>query len=304
VADLTADLETHPDAAAVLAAWRGWSAWFYPQKLNREVMALAELPCNEAAFRPAHDGTIEASPFEDTLDGRGLGRFVYRVRSVDASDNTGPWSGAFPLVEVTDVTAPAMPVLVSLRAGENRVTAQWLKGREPDLAEYRVWRAESREALDDVRRLAPLAVVPLTSEAVLTYADEDLPGLRTFFYRVAAVDAAGNVSQPTAAAAARVVDTGPPDPPAWIATEWVADGVRLEWRAAEAGLTCVLQRRPLGGSVWQDVSPELTAHPRPHDFAFVDHAAVAGTAYEYRVLARDATGNPSADFTIRQVWPP
>jgi hypothetical protein len=66
----------------------------------------------------------------------------------------------------------------------------------------------------------------------------------------------------------------------------------------------VLQSRPLGGGVWQAVSPELTARLRPRDFAFVDHAAVAGTAYEYRVLARDAAGNSSVDFAIRQVWPP
>jgi hypothetical protein len=308
VADLTADLETHPDPLAVLAAWRGWSAWYYSQKLNREVMALAELPCNEPAFCPAHEGTIPSSPFEDTLDGRGLGRFVYRLRSVDASGNAGPWSAAFPLVEVRDVTPPAMPVLVSVLAGENRVTVRWLKGSEPDLAEYRIWRGEAREALDDVRRSEPLAVVPVGADAVLELADEDLPGLRNLFYRVAAVDAEGNVSRATPAAAARAVDTTPPDPPAWIAAEWVTDrggeAVRLAWRASEEGLTCVLQRRPLGGGVWQAVSPELGASAPPHDFRFADRTAAAGAAYEYRVLARDAAGNPSVDFAIRPVRPP
>ena len=308
VGDLTADLDGHPDALAVLAAWREWSAWFYPQKLNREVMALAELACNEEAFRPAHEGTIASSPFADTLDGRGLGRFVYRVRSVDASGNSGAWSAAFPLVDVRDVTPPAMPVLVSLRAGENRVTARWLKGPEPDLAGYRIWRAESREALDDVRRLEPLAVVPVVPDAVQEYSDEDLPGLRTFFYRVAAVDAEGNVSRATPAVAARVVDTTPPAPPAWIAADWITDrggeAVRLAWRAGEDGLTCVLQRRPLGGGVWQAVSPELGAAAPPLDFRFVDRTATPGAAYEYRVLARDAAGNPGVDLAIRPVWPP
>ena len=156
-----------------------------------------------------------------------------------------------------DVTAPATPALVALLAGENRVTARWTSGAEPDLAEYRIWRAETREALDDVRRLEPLAVVPAHLDS---YDDEDLPGLRTFFYRVAAVDLAGNVSSASPAAAARVVDTTPPEPPAWVAAEWV-DGrggaiVRLAWRAAEPGLTCVLQRRALGGGVWVPVSPD------------------------------------------------
>ena len=43
------------------------------------------------------------------------------------------------------------------RAGENRITAEWLTGTEPDLAAYRVWRADTEQALADVRRLAPLA---------------------------------------------------------------------------------------------------------------------------------------------------
>ncbi|MFI0446903.1 hypothetical protein [Actinomadura sp. 6N118] len=310
VADLTSDLETHPDALAVLAAWRGWSAWYYPRKLNRAVMALAELPCNEEAFRPAHAGTIAASPFADTLDGRGLGRFAYRVRSVDASGNSGAWSAAFPLVEVRDVTPPAMPVLVSLLAGENKVTARWLRGPEPDLAEYRIWRAGSPEPLADVRRAEPLTVVRADTADVaglLSYSDEDLPGLRTYFYRVAAVDTWGNVSRPTPAAAARVVDTLPPNPPAWVAAAWVTDrgrqAVRLSWRADEKALTCELQRRPLGGGVWRSVSPEIGATASAYDFTFVDRTAEVGVAYDYRVLAKDAAGNATVDFTIQPVRP-
>ena len=120
VADLTADLDTHPDPTAVQAAWREWSAWYYPGLLNREVMAMAEREGNEQAFRPTHDGTVAAPPYRDTVDGRGLGRFVYRVRSVDASGNDGAWSAAFPLVEVRDVTAPATPVLQSVLGDRER----------------------------------------------------------------------------------------------------------------------------------------------------------------------------------------
>ena len=243
----------------------------YAELSNREVMALAELACNEPAFLPA--GTVAAPPFDDTLDGRGLGRFVYRVRSVDASGNAGPWSAAFPLVETRDVTAPAVPTLTSVLGGENRITTQWSAGTEPDLAEYRIWRADSREALDDVRRLEPTATVPADTHR---FDDEGLPGLRTFYYRVAAVDAAGNVSPATPATAARVVDTTPPAPPAWVAAERTARGVRLAWRATEAGLTCVLQRRPLGGGVWRDVSGALEPDDPPDGFAHLDRTRRRG----------------------------
>ena len=162
VADLTADLDTHPDPTAVHAAWRGWSAWYYPGLLNREVMAMAEREGNEQAFRPAHEGTVAAPPYRDTVDGRGLGRFVYRVRSVDASGNDGAWSAAFPLVEVRDVTAPATPVLQSVLGTENAVAITLRAGREPDLVCYRVWRAERADALADVRRRPAHAELPAT----------------------------------------------------------------------------------------------------------------------------------------------
>ena len=132
--------------------------------------------------------------------------------------------------------------------------------------------------------------------------DEGLPGLRTFYYRVAAVDAAGNVSPATPATAARVVDTTPPAPPAWMAAERTARGVRLAWRATEAGLTCVLQRRPLGGGVWRDVSGALEPDDPPDAFVHLDRTAVADEAYEYRVLASDAAaGNVNGDFDVRAV---
>ena len=304
VDDLTADLDTRVDAAAITAAWRDWSAWFYPPKLNREVMALAELPCNEEVFRPAHEGAIARPPFIDQLDGRGLGRFVYRMRSVDASGNASAWSAAFPPVEVPDVTAPATPVLLALRAGENRITAEWLTGTEPDLAAYRVWRADTEQALADVRRLAPLATLSVAPGSRQTYTDEPLPGGRAFAYRFAAVDAAGNVSAPTLPAVAVAVDTRPPDPPTWVSAAWTGRGVRLEWRADEELLTCVLQRRPMGGGVWQAVSASLQATTPPYDFRLLDRTAVDEFAYEYRVLATDAAGNPAREFTIQPVWPP
>jgi len=307
VDDLTADLDAHPDAAAVLAAWRGWSAWYYGQRSNREVMALAELPCNEEAFQPAHEGTVVAPPFTDSVDGRGLGRFVYRVRSVDGSGNASVLSAAFPLAEVRDVTPPATPVILAVRVGDNRVTVEWARGSEPDLAEYRIWRGESREAVADVRRAVPLAVVPAGTVGPLVWSDEDLPGLRTYFYRLAAVDDAGNVSEASLATAARVVDTVPPNPPAWVGARWVSHrggmAVRLAWRADEADVRCVLQRRPMGGGVWAPVSPQIGATAPPFEFAVLDGMATEGDAYEYRVLAVDSAGNASLEYTIQPVWP-
>ena len=223
VADLTADLKTHPDAAAVLAAWRGWAAWYYAGLLNKEVMQLAdEVAGTQEAFQPAHPGTIPGPPYRDTLDGRGLGRFVYRVRSVDASGNAGDWSLTFPLVEVRDVTPPKTPTLLTATAFDNAAYLAWRANTEPDISEYRVWRATSPAALLDVRRQPPVrTLAAVTGEARVVHADEGLEGLRTYSYRVAAVDTAGNVSEPTPVISVRVPDSKAPQPPEWTRAEWV-----------------------------------------------------------------------------------
>ena len=322
-ADLTANPATQPNPEAVRAAWRGWTAWYYPRLLNKEVMALAERPGNEEAFRPAHDGTVPAPPWRDTIDGRGLGRFVYRVRTVDASGNTGAWSAAFPLVEVHDVTPPAPPVMLSALGDERAVVLTWLRGGEPDLAAYRVWRAERAGTLADVRRRPVHAeVVPAGDGITVTWRDEGMVGLADRYYRVAAVDTAGNVSAPTAVLKARPVDTGAPDPPKWTRAERVkrrgSDGallppeapedpaevytaaVAFAWTVAEDGVTCMLERRLSGERLFTARTGWLEPTGGDRRFAGLDDDRVdPARAAVYRVRARDAAGNEQ-----RYAWNP
>lgn len=302
VTDLTADLSTHPDALSVLAAWREWTAWYYPRRLNRELMALAELECNQAAFCPAHEGTIPGPPFMDSLDGRGLGRYLYRVRPVDASHNVGAWSAAFPVVEVYDVTPPAVPSLVSVSGGEHEVTLRWRANREPDLSGYRIWRARSAAELVDVRRRPVHAVAfPNAPTGTEVWTDAGLAAGVDVAYRIAAVDTTGNVSVPTAVATARPVDTVPPNPTVWRSAEWGRDGRRpaviLAWEVDESGLRCRLERRADIARTWTSLTGWLAAEePRAHDdaahaFRHVDATADPGRRWFYRVRVRDASGN-------------
>jgi hypothetical protein len=330
VADLTADLKTHPDAAAVLAAWRGWAAWYYPALLNKEVMQLAdEVEGTQDAFQPAHPGTIPGPPYRDTLDGRGLGRFVYRVRSVDASGNAGAWSLTFPLVEARDVTPPATPVLLSALGAESAVVITWRTNREPDLAEYRVWSAERAEELADVRRRAVHAqVVPTAGAASESWTDAELAGRVDRFYRVAAVDSSGNVSEPTSIVRCRPVDTIAPNPPAWVGAEWVqldtagevhpwseaappgeswSSAVLLAWEGDEDDLTCMLERRADVDRTWTTLTDWLDPEhphgtgPGARRFRFVDATADPSVRWLYRVRPRDRAGNTAPGLVERLV---
>jgi hypothetical protein len=315
VADLTADLTTHSDPLAVLAAWRDWAAWYYGAKLNREVMALAQEPCNEAALQPTHEGTVAGPPFVDDLDGRGLGRFVYRVRSVDASGNTSVWSDSYPLVEVADVTPPGTPSVRSALGAESAVVLTWRANREPDLAAYRIWRAERAEDLADVRRRPPHAELsPTAGAAAETWTDEGLVERRDWYYRLAAVDASGNVSAPGPVLRARPVDTIPPNPPAWVRAEWSQrdDGGRrravviLMWEGDETGLTCQLERRAERGRTWTRLTGWLQPQPGNDGaggrrFAHVDRRADPAQRWVYRVRARDGAGNLATGMVERLV---
>lgn len=317
VADLVADLSSHPDPLTVLATWRDWAAWYYPARSNRQLMELAERPGNETAFMAAHAGTIAAPPYADTLDGRGLGRFLYRVRSVDASGNAGPWSGAFAPVQVRDVTPPKTPTLLTATATDNCAHLAWLAGTEADLAGYRIWRADEPSALADLRRVPPTASVSgRPGERRVDYIDSDLAGLRNHHYRVAAVDSAGNVSEPTPVVAVRVPDTRAPNPPAWERAEWVrvaADGtihdwddpsaaqeaaaVALCWLADEPGLSATVERQRMRQRLWRAVATGLgplddsrPEAPEARRFEWLDADAGSGSA-SYRIRLTDAAGN-------------
>ena len=276
----------------------------YAAMLNREVMALAEDSANEEVFRPAHDGLVAAPPYRDTVDGRGRGRFVYRVRSVDASGNAGPWSAAFPLVEVRDVTPPPTPVVQSVLGAQNAVVVTLRTGVELDLASYRVWRSPDPADLADVRHRTPHAEVPMVAgAATLAWRDEGLTGLADWYYRVAAVDTDGNVSAPTAVAKGRPIDTRAPDPPQWVRAERGArrgrDGVALEWTVSEDDVSCLVERRLAGERIFSARSGRLTATDGARGFVFVDLDDAPAREATYRIRARDAAGNEQ-----RYAWNP
>jgi hypothetical protein len=304
VGDLTADPATLADPALVLAAWRDWAAWYYPALLNRQVMDLADLDSHQLPFQPAHPGTVAAPPFRDTVDGRGLGRFLYRIRTVDASGNAGGWSRTLPIVEVRDVTPPAMPVLLSTFGDENAVVLTWQVGGEPDLSGYRIWRAGTRAALADVRRRPTHAELPaVTGQLAQTWRDEGLTALVTWCYRVAAVDGAGNVSEPTAVVAARPVDTYPPEPPQWVRAERdPATGppaVALEWTTGETGVVCRVERRLSRERIFTARTGWLGPADGATSFAWRDEEVARTVEATYRIRARDAAGNEQ-----RLVWNP
>jgi hypothetical protein len=323
------------DALRAAGATREAALSAYRALEDDALRVLAGLPGNERAFTqvtlqpldPADPATADArgpddaanyAPrpalrrFLDRLDGRARNRYLYRTLYVDRAENRGPPGPVGTPVRLPRVAPPRAPVVTKVLAGERAITLHWASNREPDLLEYRVFRAATAAEAADLRGMAQVAVVaaaadPAARPASVAWTDA-VPGLRDFFYRVVAVDrpdpdprgGGGNVSAPSAAVKGRAVDTLPPTPPAWLRAERLAAGpVELAWRTDEADVTCRVQRR-LPGGVWRDASPPLAAAAPPFDFAFTDPAPPLPEC-EYRVLATDAAGNVQRDAELQRV---
>jgi hypothetical protein len=246
----------------------------YATKLaDNSLRVLAGLPGNEAAFtqitlaplemadpkiqderRPDDDAAYASSvnlrAYTDTLPGRATNRYFYRARFVDGAQNQSALSLAGPPVYLRKVEPPRAPVITGVVGGERQITIQWAANREPDLAEYRVYRTDIEEPTRDLRIMTLVHTEPLVSSdpktrpASLSWTDTPIPGLMNRYYAVAAVDGAGNVSGPSAVVVGRAYDEALPAIPtltaAWVPVvppsqahlNWTStDETRLEYHA-------------------------------------------------------------------------
>lgn len=84
-----------------------------------------------------------------------------------------------------DTQAPAAPAALAAEPGGDDVTLTWTANAEADLQEYRIYRGTSPAPTDQIATIAA---------GTQTYTDEDLAVGQTYYYRLAAVDQAGNES--------------------------------------------------------------------------------------------------------------
>jgi hypothetical protein len=305
------------------------AADYYRQLSDAALRVLAGLPASEDAFvqltinpldpgdadnadRKGPDTPDDFAPdpnhraFIDTLDGRATNRYLYRAAYLDGAYNLGPLGPSSPPVYLPNVVPPRAPSITKILGGDRQITLKWDSNRDPDLAEYRVYRADREEATRDLRLMTLAHTAPAppggaqAASGGVAWTDTPVVALKTFYYCVVAVDDAGNVSAPSTITAGRAYKTSPPVPPAWEAVEWFEEGgaraVRLRWNSAEPNLLCALQRRAAGEGAWLTVSPRMAPTTMPGTWGFDDRTADPGVPHEYRVVAEDEAGNTSVEF--------
>jgi hypothetical protein len=157
------------------------------------------------------------------------------------------------------VEPPRAPVITKVIGGDRQITIQWAANREPDLAEYRIYRALAGEELSDIRWIQLLHtevvsnVDPAQRSSIYSFLDNAVPGQTTVYYRIIASDLRGNSSTPSSPTAARAYDLAPPIPvdildAAWIEVEAEA-GIEATWNPVN-DVDVQLLRKPEGAARW------------------------------------------------------
>jgi hypothetical protein len=194
-------------------------------------------------------------------------------------------------VQLRDVTPPKSPTVLSAAGDENSVVLTWRAGTEPDLAGYLIWRSAQAADLADVRRLPAHAEIDAVAGTLSsTWTDPGLAPGGDWYYRLAAVDAAGNVSAASTVVRARPIDTEPPEPPVWQTAGRVPGAVALAWQVGEDGVVCMVERRRDRDRIFGARTGWLAPVDGMRQFAWQDDDP-GPDAVTYRIRARDAMGN-------------
>ena len=220
----------------------------------------------------------------------------YRITAVDGAGNESALSAEVTGTPV-DETAPEAPsdCVVSNETDEE-IALTWSVGSEPDLAGYNLYR--SPNSFSDLQSAQRLNGNPLTASG---YVDDGLTNGETYYYRLTAVDGAGNESAVSAEVVAEPRDNVAPDAPTALGAEVEDNSALLEWTASTASDVegyYVYRSTASFSAPGQAtrVNAELASST-----AYQLTGLTNGQAYALRVTAVDASGNESdlsAEITL------
>ncbi len=190
------------------------------------------------------------------------GTYAYRVEAVDEAGNVSDKLGGIEVV--VDTTPPAAPRVRAATATSGAPTLSWRTG--DDAIRYEIDRGEKRDVVE-------------TTE--LSYTDKEAEREGEYSYRVTAIDAAGNRSEPSKTIRV-VVDRAVLDAPADLTADEspTKESPSLHWSPVEAAEQYIVLRD--GSETGRSGKPD-----------FVDQEVSEPGRYAYTVQAVNAAGNAS-----------
>ena len=219
------------------------------------------------------DGVLIATIATNTYVDSGLNDATTHYYAVSAFDAAGNVSAQSDIVSATtpDNTPPSVPLGVSAIAQSgNSAQVTWQSATDNvGVVTYNIYRNGSL----------------IATVAGTTYADTSLSDATSYSYTVVAVDAAGNASAASTAAAVTTPDvTAPNIPTGLTATAVSSSQINLSWQAATDNV----------GTTGYNIYRNGVLLATVTGTSYQDTGLAASTAYSYKVLAFDASGNTSA----------
>ena len=215
-----------------------------------------------------------------------LTAYTYRVSGVDSAGRESSQSSQVSATTLADTTAPSVPAGLSATAnGMDRVDVSWTASTDNvGVTGYRVYRCTGTSCSTYTQIGTPTGT---------TYGDTGLTAETTYRYRVAAVDAAGNVSaQATAVNVTTAQDSQAPTVPSGVsATATSISQISVSWTASTDNIAVTGYRvyRCTGASC-----SNYTQVGTPTGTTYNDTGLAVSTTYRYRISAIDARSNESA----------
>ncbi|MCP4712898.1 MAG: hypothetical protein GY869_30085, partial [Planctomycetes bacterium] len=233
------------------------------------------------------DSVVAASPPDTFFVDTGLTNgqiYYYRITAVDSAGNASGYSNEVSETPV-DETPPADPQNLNATAGDEQIDLDWDANSEPDLTKYRIYR-------DTVSPATTLVDSVVGAPPVALYPDTGLINGQIYYYRITAVDNAGNASGYSNEVSETPVDTTPPADPQNPVAIPSNQQIYLYWDAnSEPDLAKYRIYRDLSATATTLVDSVTGA---PLDWAYIDNNVTNGTTYYYRITAVDSTGNVSS----------
>ncbi len=216
--------------------------------------------------------------------------YQYGVQAVDMGGRVSEVVYADPIT-LEDTRAPLVPMGLKAIDQEDGVLLLWNLSPDADVTHYNVYRSDALEGEYTQLNQKP---VPLDRPE---YTDKEMQRGKAWFYKVSAVDAAGNESARCGAATIIPVDTEPPAEISGLEGKVDADAraVMLSWKPSEekdlAGYM-VYRRKSKKGLFRLTHKPlEPDKNPEYEDEGFKAKGLRPGAVYSYEVAAIDISGN-------------
>ena len=237
-----------------------------------------------AGFTPT-SATLVATTTRTTVTDSavGAGTWYYRVVARDAAGNSSPASNLVSSF-VTDTVPPTATGTIAVTTNASSAQLTWPAGTDNvGVADYLVYRSSTDG-------FTPAAANQVAATQQPAYIDSGLT-MGSYYYRVQARDASGNVGAFSPQAAATVKDVAAPTTPSGVTPTVIGSTVGLDWTAStDDSAVAGYEVHRSATSGFQPSSATLVGSPTATSFS--DVSVPAGSWY-YRVVAKDPSGNRS-----------